>query len=94
MKRFLGLSAAAILGGFVAMVAYQKMFNTEPVVKIVERTPIQYTGHPMPSSAGNMDFTGAADRTVNAVVHIQTLSMTSAQHNPWAGTGRPQTLRL
>ncbi len=96
MKRFLGLSAAAVLGGFIALIAYQKVMVEEPTVKVIERTPVTYTSIPSTGPNGTIDFTEAADLTVNAVVHIKTMTTNTQAMNPWAEffhQGMPRTMQ-
>lgn len=76
MKKNLSYVLAGVLGGFASvgvMTWVNKYTEKEPIV-FVEKAPIQSV-HQMPSSLYVAeDFTKASESTVNAVVHIQTLT--------------------
>ncbi|MGB0423881.1 MAG: Do family serine endopeptidase, partial [Flavobacteriales bacterium] len=78
-----GLFLVGILGGVAAISCY-KAFE-QPVVKEVirEAQPVKYFS--APSVVGtNLDFTLAAEKTVNAVVHVKTESTVNPNYaNPW-----------
>lgn len=83
MKKIFGIFLVGLLGGAVAIGGYKAL--EEPVVRevIQESQPVKYVS--TPSILGsNLDFTIAAERTVNAVVHVKTTStVNSAYANPW-----------
>lgn len=84
MKRILGTFGIAILGGIVAVGAAQLVSSDEPV-RVIETVkqapPINYTAL---ASGNSLDFTVAAEKTVNAVVHVKTEStMMPTGSNPW-----------
>jgi len=87
MKKFFGLTLAALLGGFVAagtfMVADDDQATHE--VRVIEKAPSTFTSLPIrPQVDGEpLDFTQAAELTVNSVVHIQTESINPQVYNPW-----------
>ncbi|NND94261.1 MAG: PDZ domain-containing protein [Flavobacteriales bacterium] len=99
MKRFLGFTAAALLGGFVSLLAFKGLIQEKETVRVIEKesAPIQYASFPAAAADGTaMDFTDAAERTVNAVVHIQTESVNPQAMNPWFelfNQGMPHTMR-
>lgn len=79
MKKYMGLFFAAMIGGFAAVGAY-KLIEEKPQV-VVQSSPALsdlQTGNTnqlvsLPAPAGMpVDFTLAAERTVNAVVHVKT----------------------
>lgn len=88
MKRFLSLLVVAILAGIFTLGAY-KMF-LEPETIIVKEnevkpniTPTNYTltssSNALPASS--VDFTLAAEKTVNAVVHVKQYGITRTPRN-------------
>jgi serine protease Do len=99
MKRFLGFTAAAILGGVISLMAFKGLLQEDKeIVKVVEResAPVQYAKFPIGADGTAMDFTEAAERTVNAVVHIQTETVHPQAMNPWYemfNQGVPRTMQ-
>ncbi|NNC82466.1 MAG: PDZ domain-containing protein [Flavobacteriales bacterium] len=98
MKRFFGFTAAAILGAALTLVAYETLIGPQDTVRVIEREspPVQYANFPVGPDGKALDFTQAAERTVNAVVHIQTQTVHPQSMNPWFelfGQGAPQTLQ-
>ncbi len=89
MKRFLSLLVVAILTGVVTLGAY-KMF-LEPEAVVISETndikpsliPTNYstTNTSAAMSAMNTDFTIAAEKTVNAVVHVKQYGVTRNPRN-------------
>jgi serine protease Do len=86
MKRILGLLFVAVAGGVMAVGAY-KLIEKEPATQIIQQLlpaqPVRYVN--IPSSANpSLDFTYAAQETVNSVVHVKTESTVNpAYNNPW-----------
>ncbi len=85
MKKVLGTFSIALLGGLMAFglmhVFSSQEDQTKPVHQVVyESTPAQYTLYS--GDATSMNFTTAAERTVNTVVHVKTEStvVNSLQH--------------
>lgn len=70
--KFLGLLiVAALVGGGVSYLYNNHFGNkTEVIIKEAPQTPIQYSA--MTHGGEPVDFTYAADQTVNAVVHVMT----------------------
>ena len=98
MKRFLGFTGAAILGGLIAVLAFKGLIQDEPTVRIIEKenTPVRYASIPAGPDGAALDFTSAAERTVNAVVHIQTETVHPQAMNPWFelfNQGMPHTMQ-
>jgi len=88
MKRFLSLLVVAILGGTLTIGAYKLFVEPEPVVinDIKEKTetiPVHYTAtnSNYTASAANIDFTVAAEKTVNAVVHVKQYGISKTPRN-------------
>lgn len=86
MKKLIGTFTIALIGALVGVLAMEYGgFTAEP--QIVERvihesTPVRYTWSG--DSSGPIDFTMAAERTVNMVVHVKTESTAqNSLQNPW-----------
>ncbi len=72
-RRFLGLFVVAVLGAFVAIVVYARLFNGEAtVVEVPSENKVQYVNLPGVSSGSALDFTGAVEQSIDAVVHVKT----------------------
>lgn len=83
MKKILGLFLIATVAGFAAVATYAGLIEKEPqVVQVVQPQPTHFTR--MLSAQGSaMDFTLAAEKTVNAVVHVRTQTELDPMYNPW-----------
>ncbi|MCH2198024.1 MAG: Do family serine endopeptidase [Flavobacteriales bacterium] len=84
MKRFFGTLAIALAGGLIAAGAMHVFSDTQPVTIIetaVEPAPVAYSN--LPASTEVLDFTHAAEKTVNAVVHVKTEAEVDGVYNPW-----------
>ncbi|UOY06955.1 trypsin-like peptidase domain-containing protein [Muricauda sp. SCSIO 64092] len=100
MKRTAQLFLVALLAGGITLGAYKYFFETKTLTLVSqnEETPFITTNLPTsPRGAGinEVDFTIAAEKTVNAVVHVK--NMTVSRGNPIAeffygseATQRPQ----
>ena len=83
MKKFIGMFFVAMLGGVVAVAGFMAFNQDEPIEKVIETQPVRYVSTPVMSGT-NLDFTVAAERTVNAVVHVKTESKVNPVYaNPW-----------
>jgi serine protease Do len=85
MKKNLMPFAAAFVGGAVALGAYSFITKStaSPFTTNQNSIPVVTAGYAaLPD--GTLDFTGAAERTVNAVVHVKTQSKVQNVYNPWA----------
>jgi Do/DeqQ family serine protease len=72
-RRFLGLFVVAVLGAFVAIIVYARIFQGETrVVEVPAENKVQYVNLPGVSSGSALDFTGAVEQTIDAVVHVKT----------------------
>jgi len=85
LKKNLMLFVAAFLGGILSLGAYsffaQKQFNSE--FYDASNPPVLTAGYAgLPDAT--LDFTAAAERTVNSVVHVKTQSKAQQVFNPWA----------
>ncbi len=72
-RRFLGLFVVAVLGAFVAVVVYARLFDAEAtVVEVPSENKVQYVNLPGVTSGSALDFTGAVEQSIDAVVHVKT----------------------
>ena len=86
MKKNLMFIAMAFAGGFVSLGAYKVFFdnNASSMMQTAADVPVysaSYAGLPLD---GTGDFTAAAERTVNCVVHVKTQSTMQPVFNPWS----------
>ncbi|GAA4274625.1 trypsin-like peptidase domain-containing protein [Aquimarina gracilis] len=88
MKRFLSLLVVAVLAGIMTISTY-KLF-LEPEAVVVHNTesksdtiPVNYTvpNTSYTASAASIDFTEAAEKTVNAVVHVKQYGISRTPRN-------------
>lgn len=88
MKKFWSTFMVAALGGMVSLAVYSYYFSPETNKTSQEKTQIQPFEITKVSSTtanlGSIDFTGAAERTVNAVVHVKTEYVPQTYYNPWS----------
>lgn len=89
MKKFIGFTVAGLIGGFSSLGAYRLLTpsaNSTPhdgIVQTVQTVPIRYANY-MPTGLppeGSVDFTGAAEKSINSVVHIQTVIKNSGSYS-------------
>ncbi len=87
MRKTAGLFLVALLAGSITLGAYKLFFENKTINYVSEQgTPFLTTS--LPTSAkgagiNEVDFTVAAEKTVNAVVHVK--NMTLSKSNPIAG---------
>ncbi len=95
MKTFIKSVSMAILGGIVALGGYQlvqdkntneiKFVQQQNTQNALPATPVSYTGN---TSIAGVDFTEAAEKTVNSVVHVINKTVARApmsMSDVWAG---------
>lgn len=69
----MGLFVVAVLGAFVAIVVYARLFKAEmSVVEVPGENKVQYVNLPGVSSGSALDFTAAVEQSIDAVVHVKT----------------------
>ncbi|TFH26824.1 MAG: Do family serine endopeptidase [Bacteroidia bacterium] len=82
-RRFLGMLAVAVLGAFVAIVVYARLFNTDiAVVEVPVESKMQYVNMPIAGGGEMMDFTDAVEQSIDAVVHVKTKEFREYAVNP------------
>lgn len=84
MKKYFTLFASALLGGVVAMGAFTLFSSNNKIENSFSspNVPVVTAGYAALPDA-TLDFTGAAERTVNAVVHVKTETKVQNVYNPW-----------
>ena len=85
VKGLIGIFIAAIFGGIVAVGISNKIFNQEEA-KVEESQPVAFVNAPkiIAPVGTTLDFTVAAENTVNSVVHIKTeYEIPTNQPNSW-----------
>jgi len=81
-RRFLGLFVVAVVGALVAVIVYAKLFQPErSVVEIPAENSYKYVNLPGVTSGSALDFTGAVEQSIDAVVHVKTTEFRESQGN-------------
>lgn len=85
MKKVLGIFLLSVMSGFSAVLIYRTFMpeTTQQVYLQNSATPVNYASYPI-GSVGSLDFTQAAESSINAVVHVKTESEVAASFDPWA----------
>lgn len=86
MKRFLSLLVVAIIAGTFTLGAYKIFLEPEAIVVNESEakpnlTPVNYTLANTNASVSGIDFTIAAEKTVNAVVHVKQYGISRTPRN-------------
>ena len=100
MKKFFGFVGMAVLGGMLTLGGYKILFNEQVVINSTSADKIQtvktnfnpaYNSKSTAIDASTIDFTLAAEKTLNAVVHVKNTAIRT-QTSPYAeylfGNGR------
>jgi len=83
VKKILGLFSIALVTALTAVFIYAKFFQQQPQIVEVEPQPAaRQVNLPTAEARFTMDFTPAAEASVNAVVHVKTTAMRETQVNP------------
>ena len=87
MKRAFGYFAMGLAGALIALAGHDMLSkgNTSAATKALPATPVRYVNLPDPAGGTTtaLDFTFAAENTVNAVVHVTTETTVNV-HDPFA----------
>lgn len=80
------LIAMAFAGGIISLGAYKMFFDTRPASMLgaTQEMPVYNANYSAFPTDGSIDFTSAAERTVNSVVHVKTQSTMQPVFNPWS----------
>ncbi len=88
MKKVISTFLVATLGGFIALATFITFNETEqsqlPVATTVQPAARFVNMPTAGATANNLDFTYAAESSLNAVVHVKTKSQVAPPNNPWA----------
>ncbi len=87
MKKIFGFGLAAFFGGLLAITAASCFSNEDKQVQVkpkIEQPSFNYVNHAAASPMALSDFTLAAGKTVNGVVHVKTEVEVRNVYNPWA----------
>jgi Do/DeqQ family serine protease len=87
MKQFLKLILVAIIGGLASITLYTNFVEQPTVITGNSSSPVfQVSGSPaaLIASGDAVDFTEAAKRSVDAVVHVTTTFQPKQYYNPWS----------
>lgn len=72
-KRIAGTALTAVIAAMIAVFTYAQWFQPEQdVVTVPSRQDVQYASLPSADQQGAVDFTFAAEKAVNSVVHVKT----------------------
>ena len=78
----MGLFVVAVMGALVAVIVYARLFQPETsVVEIPAENSYQYVNLPGVTSGSALDFTGAVEQSIDAVVHVKTKEFRESQGN-------------
>lgn len=80
MKNKIGIFLAALTGGLLSLGIYTHFAPKQTVMKVATAPVIKTSTDILPVPESGADLTIAAERTVNGVVHIKTLSKKSISH--------------
>lgn len=82
-RRFLGMLAVAVLGAFIAIVVYARLFkNGTTLIELPAESKMQFVNMPIATEGEVMDFTGAVEQSIDAVVHVKTKEFRDEAVNP------------
>lgn len=87
MRQLFKFFLVAIVGGVVSLGLYTAFVNPEHKISSTQENPqIQFTNYTSSPSVPleSIDFVNAAQRTVNAVVHVTTTFQSQKYYNPWS----------
>lgn len=86
VKRIFGTILIAVVGGLIALFAYTLLFEKPEINSdngFANQELVKFTNLPGNIEGENLDFTYAAERTVQAVVHVKTVTeQTNRARNP------------
>ncbi|KPK86733.1 MAG: deoxyribonuclease HsdR [Bacteroides sp. SM23_62_1] len=81
-RQVLGSVFIAIIGGLIALILYAMLDQKEPAIIVQEKPAVRYVNLPGDADAAPSDFTLAAERAVDAVVHVKTKVLREGTGNP------------
>ena len=87
MKQTIKTAVAALFGGFVALGTYVTVIDEGTLDTNIEpRTEFRLTNYTSSPSIPleSMDFVNASNKSLDAVVHVKTISAAQKYYNPWS----------
>jgi len=87
MKQTIKTVTVALIGGFVALGTYITFIEQDsPITDLEPKTEFRFTNNTSSPSIPleSMDFVMAANRSLDAVVHVKTISAAQKYYNPWS----------
>ena len=81
MKKFIALLVASFVGGIIAITVFMK-FSHENIQTTIEQTQPLVTPIPVKFEGASLDFTYAAKKSIDAVVHVKVRSQVNSYENP------------
>lgn len=87
MKQLFKFFVIAVLGGLVSVALYSRFDRSQSNSNSADLNPqIQFTNYTSSPSVPleSLDFVNAAQKTVNAVVHVTTTFQSQKYYNPWS----------
>jgi len=93
--------AVAVLGAFVAVIVYARLFKPNAaVIEVPVESKMQYVNMPIAGSGEMINFTDAVEQSIDAVVHVKTTEFREQAVNPlyeWffgdQPSGEPRSIR-
>ena len=87
MKKILYTIFVSIIAGFVAILIHNGIYNhsnhTNDVIEQNKSLNISYNTQPQPSPNPSINFTVAAEKTINTVVHVKNTSTSRGSSSIW-----------
>jgi len=84
IKRYIGLFVLVVAGAVAAVFIYARYFQPESrVVEVPAEPRMRYVNLPVSAEGQVLDFTGAVNRSINAVVHVKTKEFREYAVNPF-----------
>lgn len=86
MKQIVKTAAVALFGGFVALGTYVNFIEEPQNESVAPQTEFRLTNYTSSPSIPleSMDFVTAANKSLDAVVHVKTVSAPQKYYNPWS----------
>lgn len=86
MKKNLMLVAMAFAGGLLSLGTYKILFENQSTSLAYDaaQVPVYNASYAALPVDGSIDFTAAAERSVNSVVHVKTQTTMQPVFNPWS----------
>ena len=87
MKKILYTIFVSIIGGFVAILIHNEIYDhssyADEIIEQNKSLNISYNTQPQPSPNPSINFTVAAEKTINTVVHVKNTSTSRGSSSIW-----------